>query len=88
MTAVRKATRFDIPEIEACAVAAYTRYVKRIGREPAPMVADFAASIDKGHLYVAQEDGQVVGFVVFYPEQDITMGGVQLIGVCSNYRTE
>ncbi len=70
VTEIRKATRFDIPEIETCAVAAYTLYVERIGREPAPMVADFAASISKGHLYIAQEDGQVVGFVVFYPAQD------------------
>ncbi len=70
MTGIRKATRFDIQEIETCAVAAYTLYVERIGREPAPMVANFAASIGKGHLYVAQEDGRIVGFVVFYPKQD------------------
>lgn len=70
MTGIRKATRFDIQEIETCAVAAYTLYVERIGREPAPMVANFAASIGKGHLYVAQEDCQIVGFVVFYPKQD------------------
>ena len=70
MTGIRKATRFDIQEIETCAVAAYTRYVERIGREPAPMVANFAASIGKGHLYVAEENDQIVGFVVFYSEQD------------------
>lgn len=70
MTGIRKATSFDIQEIETCAVAAYTLYVERIGREPAPMVANFAASIGKGYLYVAQEDDQIVGFVVFYPQQD------------------
>lgn len=70
MTEIRKATQSDIQEIETCAVAAYTLYVERIGREPAPMVADFAAALRKGHLYVAQEDGQVTGFVVFYPKQD------------------
>jgi len=70
VTGIRKATSFDIQEIKSCAVAAYTLYVERIGREPAPMVANFAASIRKGHLYVALEDGQIVGFVVFYPEQD------------------
>ncbi len=70
MTGIRKATSFDIQEIEICAVSAYTLYVERIGREPAPMVANFAASIGKGHLYVAQEDDQIVGFVVFYPERD------------------
>ena len=70
MTGIRKATSLDIREIETCAIAAYTLYVERIGREPAPMVANFAASIRKGHLYVAQEDNQIVGFVVFYPQQD------------------
>ena len=70
MTGIRKATISDLGEIEACAIAAYTRYVERIGREPAPMVADFSTSIEKGHLYVAQEDDQVVGFVVFYARQD------------------
>ncbi|MBT8433272.1 MAG: GNAT family N-acetyltransferase [Gammaproteobacteria bacterium] len=34
------------------------------------MVADFAASIAKGHLYVAQVDNQIVGFAVFYARQD------------------
>jgi ribosomal protein S18 acetylase RimI-like enzyme len=70
VTGIRKATSLDIREIETCAIAAYTLYVERIGREPAPMVANFAASIRKGHLYVAQEDNQIVGFVVFYPQQD------------------
>ena len=70
MTGIRKATSFDLPEIETCAIAAYTLYVERIGREPAPMVADFSTLIEKGHLYVAHEDGQVVGFVVFYASQD------------------
>ncbi|MDH3631560.1 MAG: GNAT family N-acetyltransferase [Gammaproteobacteria bacterium] len=70
MTEIRKANISDLAEIETCAVAAYTMYVERIGREPAPMVADFAASIGKSHLYVAQEDDKIVGFVVFYARQD------------------
>lgn len=70
MTSIRKATMADLADIETCAIAAYTLYVDRIGRAPAPMVADFAASIGKGHLYVAQEDGQVTAFVVFYAKQD------------------
>jgi len=70
LTGMRKATPSDLQGIETCAIAAYTPYVERIGRKPAPMVADFSASIGKGHLYVAQEDDQVVGFVVFYAKQD------------------
>ncbi|MBT8437107.1 MAG: GNAT family N-acetyltransferase, partial [Gammaproteobacteria bacterium] len=70
MTGIRKAAISDLKDIESCAIAAYTPYVERIGREPAPMVADFAVSIAKGHLYVAQVNNQIVGFAVFYARQD------------------
>ena len=67
---VRKAAAADVPSIEACARDAYALYVERIGREPAPMVADFAAQVHDAKAYVADADGQVLGFVVFYPEGD------------------
>ena len=35
----------QVPAIRACAEAAYAVYVPRIGREPAPMTADFAAVV-------------------------------------------
>ena len=70
MTGIRKAAKSDLPEIETCAADAYAMYVDRIGREPAPMVADFASAIEKEQLYVALEDEQLAGFVVFYPQRD------------------
>ena len=70
MTGIRKAAKSDLPEIETCAADAYAMYVDRIGREPAPMVADFASAIEKGQLYVALEDKRLAGFVVFYPQRD------------------
>ena len=70
MTAIRKAVQSDLLEIESCAAAAYAMYVDRIGRAPAPMVADFASAIEKEQLYVALEDEQLEGFVVFYPQRD------------------
>ena len=70
MTEIRKANPSDLPAIKACAFDAYAIYVDRIGREPAPMVADFAASIERSRLHVALEDGQLAGFVVFYPQRD------------------
>ena len=66
MHVIRKATDADLDQVEACAVEAYTRYIERIGRKPAPMVADFAASIEAGTLSVIELDGRVCGFVVFY----------------------
>jgi ribosomal protein S18 acetylase RimI-like enzyme len=67
---IRLALPDDLAAIQGCARAAYARYVARIGREPAPMVADFAALIATGKLHVAREQERVVGFVVCYPRGD------------------
>jgi hypothetical protein len=37
---IRKALHSDLDAIRRCAEAAYSVYVERIGRRPAPMVAD------------------------------------------------
>ena len=70
MSRIRKASHADLAQVENCAVAAYQMYVERIGRKPAPMVADFAALIEAGQLYVAEVEGWVAGFVVYYPRDD------------------
>ena len=43
---IRPAGPEDVDAIRRIARAAYALYVPRIGREPAPMVADFTASIE------------------------------------------
>jgi ribosomal protein S18 acetylase RimI-like enzyme len=48
-----------------CARAAYAGYVSRIGREPAPMVADFPAAIAAGEVHVLSVGRTLVGFIVF-----------------------
>lgn len=56
-----------------CAVAAYAKYVERIGKEPAPIVADFEAIEADGNLYVFDGevgDADVAGFIVFYGAGD------------------
>jgi len=63
---VRLATTADLNAIGACARAAYAKYVVRIGREPAPMVADFEAAIGRGEVCVADIDGELAGYVVCY----------------------
>lgn len=68
---IRKADPADVTEIIACAHAAYGMYVKRIGRKPAPMVADFAALIERGVVFIGKDEANdVCGFVVFYPRGD------------------
>lgn len=70
MNPVRLARHADLVAIRNCAIAAYTPYVERIGKAPAPMVADFAAAIDLERLYVLEQAEQVRGFVVFYARDD------------------
>jgi ribosomal protein S18 acetylase RimI-like enzyme len=67
---IRPATTDDIDAIAAAARAAYTRYVERIGREPAPMVADFAALVAAGEVEVLALGGEVAGFIVMRPGAD------------------
>jgi len=65
---IRPAGPDDLDTVRQIARAAYALYTPRIGREPAPMVADFAASIAAGELWVA--GAPAAGFVVAYPRRD------------------
>src|SRR5262245_278602 len=67
---IRKATAEDAARIGAIARAAYAKYVPRIGREPAPMVADFAAEVAAGHVVVIGTAGAVDGYMIAWPESD------------------
>ncbi len=62
--AVRPATAGDVAAITACAEAAYALYVPRIGRKPAPMVADFAAHVAAGEVHVIEAGGHLAGYMV------------------------
>jgi ribosomal protein S18 acetylase RimI-like enzyme len=69
-SAIRKATPDDVERIRAIARAAYGKYVARLGREPAPMLADFAGLIAAGFAVVAQEHDRIKGYLVGWPESD------------------
>lgn len=61
---VRPARLADAPVIEDIAQSAYSPYVDRIGREPAPMTADYATLVGEGDVLVAVVGGAVVGIIV------------------------
>ncbi len=65
---IRPATLADLDSIRDCAAQAYAPYVARIGKKPAPMVADFQTSIEHGQLDVLETEGSVAGFIVHYPQ--------------------
>ncbi|MBN8291596.1 GNAT family N-acetyltransferase [Rhodobacter sp. NTK016B] len=66
---IRLAEARDEAAIRDCAAQAYARYVPRIGREPAPMLADYASQIAAGRVHVSESDtGAFQGFIVFVNE--------------------
>lgn len=66
----RLATCDDLRAVERIVQAAYSLYVSRIGREPGPMLDDYAALIDEGRVYVVEHGGAVQGILVLIPEKD------------------
>lgn len=67
---VRVARPEDLPQIVALVRAAYALYVPRIGQEPAPMQADYAALIARGTVYVVPAAERLRGVLVMMPEGD------------------
>jgi ribosomal protein S18 acetylase RimI-like enzyme len=67
---IRRARAEDAVRIGAIARAAYSKYVARIGRWPAPMLADFAAEIAADHVVVIGTDGRIDGYMIAWPETD------------------
>lgn len=64
MTAIRPAMPSDLGAIRRIARAAFAPYEARIGRAPAPLVADYAAAMASGAVEVAEDARGVCGFVV------------------------
>src|SRR5579871_3294525 len=58
----------DANDVRACVHASYAEYIERIGREPAPMGADYEALIDAGEVWVVRAGGSVAGVLVVRPE--------------------
>jgi ribosomal protein S18 acetylase RimI-like enzyme len=52
MGSVRLATPADLPAVRAVVRAAYARYLDRMDRPPAPMLAGYAAEVESGRLWV------------------------------------
>ena len=61
---IRPAEPADAPRLREIALAAYARYVERIGLEPGPMGADYEEAIASAEVWVAMVDGDVAGYAV------------------------
>ena len=61
---VRQAAPPDVARIRAIVTAAYAKYLPRMDRPPAPLLADYPAAVARGEVWVAVTDGAVTGLVV------------------------
>ena len=67
---IRRADARDVSAITACVRAAYQVYVERMGKEPAPMLADYAALTAAGRVRVLELDGRLAGAIVLFARGD------------------
>ena len=67
---IRPAALADLVAVIEIVQAAYTPYVSRIGREPAPMLDNYEVLISDGRVTVAERDDVVLGLVVLVPQPD------------------
>jgi N-acetylglutamate synthase-like GNAT family acetyltransferase len=63
-TSIRRATTADLTAIQQVIADAYTKYIERIGRPPAPMTADYATALGHSRVWVAERDDAIVGALV------------------------
>ena len=67
---IRAASAHDVAQVRAIARAAYAKYVPRIGRQPAPMAADYETDVARQRATVVEIAGQVRAYMIAWPEGD------------------
>jgi N-acetylglutamate synthase-like GNAT family acetyltransferase len=61
---IRAAKTEDVPSIAASVCEAYVHYIERIGKQPGPMLEDYAEVIEQFQVHVAVASGKVIGAIV------------------------
>ncbi|KAM6535952.1 hypothetical protein FALCPG4_005477 [Fusarium falciforme] len=98
---LERATPQDIPAIKAIVDAAYTKYIERIGKPPAPMTTDYEEVLQSHDVFVLRKkEDIIVGSIVLGHQQgsdavkinnlvvDVTAQGRGYGGVLMRYATE
>ena len=85
---VRPAVSDDAPSITATVCAAHLPYIERIGKQPGPMLQDYAATLSDYQAHVAIQDNMVVGAILvkitdegFYVDNVAVRPAVKGLGV-------
>jgi len=65
---VERAISDDVPCIKLMVELAYSKYIKRLGKMPAPMTEDYGKLVETGAVYVLRINGTVLGSIVLSEE--------------------
>lgn len=65
---IRQAEPEDQEALVNCVQAAYSKYIKRIEKKPAPLLADYQALMAQGIVYVLADKGGIRGVLVMMPQ--------------------
>jgi len=68
ITAIRQAHKADRDAIVVCVQHAYARYLPRMGKQPAPVLADYNALIAQEVVYVLPGEEGLQGVLVMMPQ--------------------
>jgi N-acetylglutamate synthase-like GNAT family acetyltransferase len=79
---MRRAKASDLAAIRKLIADAYTKYIERIGRLPAPMTADYAAALEHSRVWVLLDGDSVVGTLVTEDHGDHLL--LETVAVASN----
>lgn len=82
---IRSATTADLPNVQECVDASYTKYIQRIGRRPAPMDANYWELISDDQVYVIVDD-VIKGILVLVEENNALL--IENIAVYPKYQGE
>ncbi|MCU1716755.1 hypothetical protein [Pseudomonas sp. 5P_3.1_Bac2] len=67
---LRRATLADAQAIQQCVCAAFAAYIERMDKAPAPMLYDYPSLIVTQEVWLAEQDGHVVGALLLAIEED------------------
>jgi N-acetylglutamate synthase-like GNAT family acetyltransferase len=67
---IRPAGQGDTLAVHELVQRAYAPYVARIGRPPGPMTEDYTVKVERGQVWIAGDNDDVVGLIVLIEESD------------------
>ena len=67
---IRLALDEDVAAVTDCVCQAFVRYILRIGKQPGPMLDDYQTLVRQGAVYVAAQEGDILGVLVLVVTQE------------------